>query len=197
MASRKEEEPEPFKVVDRRLFTSDGERRPDAPPEPPPDNRPDSGKDSRKEASAPPPQREAQKEPRPGAPGDGPRSATASPADPATASAAGPARAANATIPGSPPPSGVAAPPGTVQFEHLIMSLVSSAMYQLGMAAPPGQVAPPPDLHAAQETIDIIGLLQQKTKGNLTPEEDELLNGSLQELRLAFVELSRRAGRMR
>ena len=77
------------------------------------------------------------------------------------------------------------------------MSLVSSAMYQLGMAARPGEPPPTPDLPAAQETIDLLGILQQKTQGNLTPEEDHLLSGGLQELRLAFVELSRRAGRIR
>jgi hypothetical protein len=180
MASRKEEESEQFKVVDRRLFTSDGERRPDAPPEAP--------------EPAPPPAA-----PRPSAAPERPRaanaaSATASSANSATASAEDPAAAAGSEKTASQAPPG---PVGAVQFEHLIMSLVSSAMYQLGMAARPGEIAPPPDLHAAQETIDILGLLQQKTKGNLTREEDELLTGSLQELRLAFVEMARRAGRIR
>ena len=102
------------------------------------------------------------------------------------------------------PASAAAAPPGpseagqgAVQFEHLIMSLVTSAMLQLGMAGRPDEVPPPPDFVAAQETIDLLGLLQQKTRGNLTPGEEEILTGSLSELRLAFVELSRRAGRVR
>lgn len=77
------------------------------------------------------------------------------------------------------------------------MSLVSTAMYQLGLAARPGEPPPRPDLHAAQETIDLLALLSVKTKGNLTREEEALLSGSLQELRLAFVELARRAGRIR
>jgi hypothetical protein len=75
------------------------------------------------------------------------------------------------------------------------MSLVTSAMLQLGLAARPGEPPVRPDLPAAQETIDLLALLQQKTKGNLTREEEEILSGSLSELRLAFVELSRRAGR--
>jgi hypothetical protein len=87
-------------------------------------------------------------------------------------------------------------PQGPVQFEHLVMSLISSAMYQLGMAAAPGQPPPRPDLPAAQETIDLLGVLRVKTKGNLTPEEEHLLTGGLQELQLAFVEISRRAGRI-
>ena len=77
------------------------------------------------------------------------------------------------------------------------MSLVSSAMYQLGMAARPGERPPPADFPAAQETIDLLAVLEKKTQGNLTPEEIQLLSGGLQELRLAFVELSRRAGRIR
>jgi hypothetical protein len=84
-----------------------------------------------------------------------------------------------------------------VKFEHLIMSLVTSAMLHLGLAGQPGAPPPPPDFAAAQETIDLLALLQQKTQGNLTPGEQEILSGSLAELRLAFVELSRRAGRVR
>jgi hypothetical protein len=83
-----------------------------------------------------------------------------------------------------------------VQFEHLIMSLVTTAMVQLGMATRPGEIAAPPDLPAARDTIDLLGLLQEKTKGNLTQEEQQLLSGSLQELRLVFVEITRQAGRI-
>ncbi len=153
------EEPVEFKVVDRRPFTPEGERRTDVPPpEPPPPE--------------PPPR------PQP------PQQPSAEPAAKAPASAVTP-----------PGPENVA--PGAVQFEHLIMSLVTSAMLQLGMAGRPGEPPPPPDFAAAQETIDLLGLLQQKTQGNLTPGEEEILTGSLAELRLVFVELSRRAGRVR
>lgn len=158
MPNRKEKEEEPveFTVVDRRLFTSEGELRRDLPPEPP--------------QPAPPPP------PPPGEP-----AARRQPA--ASESGAAAAR----------PP----AAQGPVQFEYLIMSLVSSAMYQLGMAARPGEAPPPPNLPAARETIDLLGLLQEKTKGNLTPEEEQLLLGSLQELRLVYVEITRQAGRIR
>jgi hypothetical protein len=169
MASRKEEEPQEFKVVDKRLFTSEGERRADAPPETPSE----PATETRRPAS-------------PVAPaGAAPRATSAS------ASAAAPV----ATTP--PPPAPGAAQPPSTQFDQLIMSLVTTAMYQLGMAARPGEQPPPADLQGAQETIDLLGLLQQKTKGNLTREEEELLIGSLQELRLAFVEISRRSGRIR
>ena len=72
------------------------------------------------------------------------------------------------------------------------MSLVTQAMLQLGLAARPGEMAPQPDLNAAHETIDILGILQTKTKGNLTAHEVQLLTGSLSELRMAFVEINRR-----
>jgi hypothetical protein len=163
----KEEEPEEFKVVDRRLFTAEGELRQDLPPEPPTPEPP-----PKPAASQPPPQA-----PRSGAQ---PAAKDQPPAAPESTPAAGPPRGH-----------------GPVQFEHLIMSLVSSAMYHLGMAARPGEVPPPPDLPAARETIDLLTLLQQKTKGNLTSEEEELLSGSLQELRLVFVEITRHAGRIR
>ncbi|OFW01636.1 MAG: hypothetical protein A3G20_01815 [Acidobacteria bacterium RIFCSPLOWO2_12_FULL_59_11] len=77
------------------------------------------------------------------------------------------------------------------------MSLVTTAMYQMGLAVRPGEVAPPPDLLAAQETIELLTILQQKTKGNLTKEEEQLLTNGLYELRMVFVELSRKAGRGR
>lgn len=104
--------------------------------------------------------------------------------------------------PAQPPPAAEQAPEqqspasqlaGGVQFEHLIMSLVTQAMLQLGLATRPGDLAPHPDLPAAKETIDVIGILQLKTKGNLTMHEDQLLTGSLSELRMAYLELSRRA----
>ena len=160
MPDRKEESTE-FKVVDRRPFTPEGERRTDVPPPEPPQPGP------------PPPRSPTPKEP---ADAGVPKSPAST-----TATAPGPAEAGH----------------GAVQFEHLIMSLVTSAMLQLGMAGRPGEPPPPPDFAAAQETIDLLGVLQQKTQGNLTPGEEELLTGSLAELRLVFVELSRRAGRVR
>ena len=166
MPSRKDEEPEEFKVVDRRSFTSEGERRAELPPEP------------AKPEPPPPPQNAAPP----------PRPATAEPA------AKGPSTATSETDSAAGGPPGEQGP---VQFEHLIMSLVTSAMYQLGMAARPGEPPPPADLPAARETIDLLAMLQQKTQGNLTHEEDQLLAGSLQELRLVFVEISRHSGRIR
>lgn len=163
MPNPKEEEPGEFKVVDRRLFTPDGERRPDAVIESPPAVPKASPTASPKATPTPP------KPPTP----EPPRShAKSSPA------AAEPPRETRG-----------------VQFEQLVMSLLTSAMFQMGLAARPGEPPPAPDFAAAQETIELLTVLQEKTKGNLTQEEEETLTGGLYELRMAFVELSRRMGR--
>ena len=86
---------------------------------------------------------------------------------------------------------------GPITFEHLVMSLATTAMLQLGLVNGPGNEHPPVDLPAATETIDLLEILQQKTKGNLTEHEDELLTGSLYELRMAFVNVSGSLGRGR
>jgi hypothetical protein len=65
----------------------------------------------------------------------------------------------------------------------------------MGLAARPGEQPLSPDLAAAQETIDLLTVLQEKTKGNLTPAEADILTGGLYEIRMAFVELARRYGR--
>ena len=48
-----------------------------------------------------------------------------------------------------------------------------------------------PDLEGARQTIDLIAILEQKTKGNLTEEEKKLVNETLFQLRMAFVEVSK------
>jgi hypothetical protein len=82
------------------------------------------------------------------------------------------------------------APPQKADFETLILSLSTSAMYQLGMVQDRSGAQIPVDREAARQTIDILGVIQQKTRGNLTPQEDQLLDQVLYELRLAFVQLS-------
>ncbi|MGH9555371.1 MAG: DUF1844 domain-containing protein [Terriglobales bacterium] len=74
-------------------------------------------------------------------------------------------------------------------FERLIASLYMTAMVQLGLIREEG-AEPLADLVGAQQTIDTIGLLAEKTRGNLTDAEASLLQNSLYELRMAFVELT-------
>ena len=77
----------------------------------------------------------------------------------------------------------------TMTFERLIASLYMTAMLQLGLMAPEGE-QPRVDIIGARQTIDTLGILNEKTKGNLTPAEQNLLQQSLFELRMAFLELA-------
>ena len=88
-------------------------------------------------------------------------------------------------------------PHGPASFEHLVMSLATTAMFQLGLVKNPSNENPPVDLPAAKETLDLLDILQQKTQGNLSEDEEELLTGSLYELRMVFVEITKKAGRGR
>lgn len=76
-----------------------------------------------------------------------------------------------------------------MNFEKFIASLYMSTLMQLGMAAPQGG-QPQVDLMGARQTIDIIGLLQEKTKGNLTSKEENMLQNVLYELRMAYLEVT-------
>jgi hypothetical protein len=72
-------------------------------------------------------------------------------------------------------------------FEFLVMSLRMQAEMQLGLFTPPGEHEQP-DLRLARHSIDILSCLQEKTKGNLTLEEQRLLDNSLTELRFRYVQ---------
>jgi hypothetical protein len=99
--------------------------------------------------------------------------------------------------PQAPPAQAAPEREGPVSFEHLVMSLATTAMFQLGLVKGPGNESPPVDLPAAKETLDLLDILQQKTKGNLSEHEEELLSGSLYELRMVFVEIAKKSGRVR
>ncbi len=76
-----------------------------------------------------------------------------------------------------------------IDFSTFVVSLSTSALYSLGLAANPetGQVEAP-DLEMARQTIDTLELLQVKTRGNLDVEEAKLLENLLYDLHLRFVE---------
>ena len=76
-------------------------------------------------------------------------------------------------------------------FERLIASLYMTAMLQLGMARPEGG-QPQPDITGARQTIDTLALLNDKTRGNLTKPEENLLQNCLFELRMAYIEITNR-----
>ena len=73
-----------------------------------------------------------------------------------------------------------------VDFHTFVISLGSSALLHLGELEPESG-EPQKDLAMAKHTIDILELLQIKTKGNLTPPEDKLLGSLLYDLRLRYI----------
>jgi hypothetical protein len=85
--------------------------------------------------------------------------------------------------------SGHSAKEMTMTFERFMASLYMTAMLQLGLVQEErGQ--PRIDLVGARQTVDTLGLLAEKTKGNLTPVEESFLQNCLYELRMAYVEVT-------
>ena len=78
---------------------------------------------------------------------------------------------------------------GTIGFEHIIQSFYVSAMIAMGAGTEPGQKARV-DILGARQSIDMLALLQEKTKGNLTPKEEATLQNVLFELRMMFLEIT-------
>lgn len=79
-----------------------------------------------------------------------------------------------------------------VTFSTFLVSLASSAMAHLGLTDEPGSKGPRVvDLELARQTIDLLGVLEQKTKGNLDEDEARLLETLLTELRVQFVTVKR------
>src|SRR5690242_2153196 len=89
-------------------------------------------------------------------------------------------RAQNPTMGAQPP----------IKFEHLVQQLYLSALMQMGAATPEGQ-RPRVDIIGARQSIDLLGVLDEKTKGNLTANESRMLETVLFELRMTFLELSK------
>ncbi|HUB32026.1 MAG TPA: DUF1844 domain-containing protein [Bryobacteraceae bacterium] len=76
-------------------------------------------------------------------------------------------------------------------FTFLVLSFRAQAEMQLGLVNfGEGEEKPKPDLVLARHTIDLMAMLLEKTKGNLSLEEQRLLENSLTELRFRFVQIS-------
>ncbi len=76
-------------------------------------------------------------------------------------------------------------------FENLVRMIGSNAAMVLGAYADPNTGQPMLDPDAARELIDMLDALHQKTKGNLAPEEDEMLLDLLGKLKLTYLEISK------
>jgi hypothetical protein len=85
--------------------------------------------------------------------------------------------------------SGHSAKDFEITFERFLASLYMTAMLQLGLMRQQGG-QPQVDIIGARQTIDTLSLLAEKTKGNLTAPEQNFLQNSLYELRMAYVEVT-------
>jgi hypothetical protein len=159
---------ETFKVVDRRLFTPEGELRKEVA------EQQDREHEAASVASVPPPARNAA----PAAAATAPASNLAKPAPDAVE----PAATQTAETPKRSP-----------AFENLVRSLGQNAAMLLGGYADPRTGQPMLDLEGAREMIDMLDTLRDKTVGNLAPEEDTLLLDVLGNLKLAFMEMTKAA----
>jgi Domain of unknown function (DUF1844) len=168
-----EKKQESFTVTDRRLFTPDGEIRRDAP----------------EEAPAPAPKPEASQ--------PGPAPTLETPPAPTTAEQQQQAdayRRSARDLDSRVELSGHSAKELEMTFERFMASLYMTAMLQLGLMHEQGG-QPRIDLIGARQTIDTLSLLAEKTKGNLTPTEENFLQNCLYELRMAYVEVSNELAR--
>jgi hypothetical protein len=79
-------------------------------------------------------------------------------------------------------------PPGN--FAALISMLTTQALFALGLLQIKGQEKKEPDLALAKYNIDMLETLEEKTKGNLTQEEQTVLANTLNELRMGYVKIA-------
>jgi hypothetical protein len=79
------------------------------------------------------------------------------------------------------------APLPEITFANLIFSFSTSVLIQLGEIQDPVTQKSDKNLPLAKQTIDLIGMLKEKTKGNLTPEEEKLIETVLYDLRMRYV----------
>ena len=159
-----EEQPN-FKVTDRRLFNPDGSPR-DLPPEEKPEPQPAA---VAQEAAAAAPAPEAQATPEPAA------AASAAPESAAAEDEFTEEDLADARDPAS--------------FVSFLMSIASNAASALGMMEHPVTHQRDVDVELGKHWIDVLGMLQKKTAGNLTPQEKRMLEGLLADLRMQYVSL--------
>ena len=78
-----------------------------------------------------------------------------------------------------------------IDFSTFVLSLSHSGFVHLGDAPEPSGERAPANLELARQTIDLLSLLEDKTRGNLTGEEERMLSAALYDLRSRFAEVSR------
>jgi hypothetical protein len=84
--------------------------------------------------------------------------------------------------------------PPEMNFEQIVQSIYMTTILQLGGSTQPGQ-QPKIDLMGARQSIEMLAVLAEKTKGNLTPAESQLMDNALFEVRMAFLEVTQALAR--
>ena len=187
------EQNKPFVVTDRRKFAMDGTPRPDADPSP--------ERESAASVTTPPTTPVPPSEPSPVPPIPEPPSSSVDPnmPPPPTATEMEQANAAYQQTAERLDTAVRAANPGmdhppAMSFEQIVQSIYMSTIMQLGGATPEGQ-QPKVDLMGARQSIDMLAILADKTKGNLTPTESQLMDNVLFEVRMGFLEVTQALAR--
>lgn len=170
MADPKQEET--FKVIDRRLFSEDGALRKDIVEEEERREEEAAARAANRAASNGPPQTDANK---------AAKSPIANPSADAPASA----------VSGDNQPFDAEQPQGSRSFQMLVDFLVRNAAAMLGGMADPRTGQAYLDLEGAREVIDMLDALREKTRGNLSKADDDLLIEVLGQLKLTFMEMSK------
>jgi hypothetical protein len=194
------EKPLPFVVTDRRKFTTEGEPRPDADPTPEREPRPEtvaapipaeptatpaelsSFAEGGASASVPSPEPSDQ---------DLPPAPTAEQMEQSRVAFQATADRLNTAVRAANP--GMEHPPA-MTFDQLVQSVYMQAILQLGGGTQEGQ-QPQVDILGARQSIDMLGILDEKTRGNLSSAEQALLSSALFELRLGFLEITQALAR--
>ena len=174
MASEEEESSKGFKVQDRRRFSAEGELKPEYSGAEEAANKAEKTAESRAQRADSPPSAHRQE-----AAASGSEQAAAAEGYAAARSAAG----------ASYPAGG-----GEINFGAFLISLSTEVLVHLGEVADPSSGQARRDLGMAQQLIDILGMLQVKTRGNLEHDEQALLDAILFDLRMKYVEIARRNG---
>jgi len=187
------EQNKPFVVTDRRKFAMDGTPRPDADPSPERESR-----ETEPAAATPPPEPANAHAPAESAqppertPGDDlPPPPTAREMEQVNDAYQQTSERLETAVRAANP--GMERPP-EMSFDQIVHSIYMTAIIQLGGVTKEGE-QPRVDLMGARQSIDMLSILSDKTKGNLTPKESRLLDNALFELRMGFLEVTQALAR--
>jgi len=172
------EEQTSYKVTDRRLFNPDGTPR-DVPENERPEPTPVKPEAASATASA-----------LPESPVADASAAKAGVAEVAPAPASAESTPASADLEAGGEESDLPDADDPASFPSFLMSIASNAAASLGMMEHPVTRKREVDLELGKHWIDVLGMLEKKTRGNLVPQEQQILEGLLADLRMQFVSLS-------